>query len=223
MPLMISPIALPLPLGMGSVNCYLLRAGEGSVLVDTGAPGARARLLRELERSGCVPGKLTLILITHGDFDHTGNAAHLRRTFGSRIGMHANDAPMAELGDMFVNRRRSNAILRTLIPRLIGFGRADRFVPDLLLADGAALLEYGLNARVISIPGHSNGSIGILTDEGDFFCGDLLENIKRPALNALMDDRLAGLASLARLRGLGIARILPGHGAPFSIDQLTVS
>jgi glyoxylase-like metal-dependent hydrolase (beta-lactamase superfamily II) len=217
----IAPITLPLPLGMGSVNCYLLRAGDGCVLVDTGAPNARARLLKSLEDLGCLPGKLSLIVVTHGDFDHTGNAAHLRRAYGSRIGMHADDARMAEFGDMSVNRQRSSAILMALVPRMIGFGRAERFAPDILLEDGSSLVEYGLDAQVVSILGHSKGSIGILTAEGDFFCGDLLENIKRPALNTLMDDRQAGLASVARLRGLKITRIYPGHGAPFPIDQLT--
>jgi len=221
MPSLITPITLPLPLGMGSVNCYLLRAGDGYVLVDTGAPNARERLLKSLEDLGCLPGDLSLIIVTHGDFDHTGNAAHLHRTYGSRIGMHADDAPMAEIGDMFVNRQKSNVIVRALAPRMIGFGRDDRFTPDCLLEDGSALIEYGLDAQVISIPGHSEGSIGILTAEGDFFCGDLLENIKRPALNALMDDRQAGLVSVARLRGLGITRVFPGHGVPFSMNQLT--
>jgi len=221
MPSLITPITLPLPLGMGSVNCYLLRAGEGYVLVDTGAPNSRDSLHKKLADLGCEPGMLKLIIITHGDFDHTGNAAYLRHVFGGRIGMHADDARMAEIGDMFVNRSRPNPILRILVPLLIGFGGSERFLTDVLLEDGSALAEYGLDARVIGIPGHSQGSIGILTAEGNFFCGDLLENIKRPALNALMDDRQAGLVSVARLRGLGITRVFPGHGVPFSMDQLT--
>jgi hydroxyacylglutathione hydrolase len=220
MPPMITPITLPLPLGMGSVNCYLLRASDGYILVDTGAPNTRARLHRGLKESGCRPGKLNLILITHGDFDHTGNGAHLRRVFASRIGMHADDAGMAELGDMFLNRQKSNTILRALIPRLIGFGRAERFTPDILLEDGSALVEYGLDAQVIGIPGHSKGSIGFLTADGDFFCGDLLENIKQPDLGSITDDHQSALASMARLRCLKIKRIYPGHGAPFLMDQL---
>jgi glyoxylase-like metal-dependent hydrolase (beta-lactamase superfamily II) len=52
-------ITLPLPFGMGSVNCYLLQAGDGHVLIDTGAPNAREVLSRELESLGCQP---TLII-----------------------------------------------------------------------------------------------------------------------------------------------------------------
>jgi glyoxylase-like metal-dependent hydrolase (beta-lactamase superfamily II) len=209
-----------MPMALGRVNAYLLRAGDDFVLVDTGAPNARAKLLAALGAAGCRPGGLKLIVVTHGDFDHTGNAAHLRRAFGSPIGMHADDAPMAEQGDMFVNRTPPNALLKALIPRLIGFSRSHRFTPDVLLAEGASLERYGLQAQVICIPGHSKGSIGILTAEGDFLCGDLYESIKRPGLNSLIDDHPAALTSDVRVRGLGIRSVYPGHGDPFSPDRL---
>ena len=220
MPENITPLTLPMPMGLGRVNAYLLRAKDGFVLVDTGAPNAWARLQKSLEDLGCRPGQLKLIVITHGDFDHTGNAARLRRAFGSPIGMHAEDAPMAEQGDMFVNRAPPNALLKALIPRLIGFSRSHRFTPDVLLKEGASLEAYGLQAQVIGIPGHSKGSIGILTAEGDFLCGDLFENTKQPTLNGLIDDRPAALASLDRLRGHKITCVYPGHGPPFPPDQL---
>jgi len=217
----ISIITLPFPLGMGSVNCYLLRAGDGYVLVDTGVPNARRTLANELDRLGCRPGALNLIILTHGDLDHIGNAAHLRSAFGSRIAMHAGDARAAETGDMFAGRQKSNAIVGALVPRLIGFGKAERFRPDVLIEDETVLSEYGLDARAILIPGHSKGSIGILTDDGDLFCGDLFENTKQPVLNSLMDDRDAGMRSVARLRLLGIRTVYPGHGRPFSMAELS--
>ena len=120
---------------------------------------------------------------------------------------------------MFLNRKKSNALLRVLAPRLIGFGKAQRFTPDVLLTEGSTLAGYGLDARVVAIPGHSKGSIGILTDEGDLLCGDLYESIKRPALNSLMDDLPAALASDARVRSMGIRIVYPGHGAAFSPEQ----
>ena len=217
----ISILTLPLPLGMGTVNCYLLRAGDGYILIDTGASNARKILKRELDSRSCRPGALSLIVLTHGDLDHIGNAAHLRTAFGSRIAMHADDACIAETGDMFVNRNQSSFILRALVPRLIGFGKSDRFTPDVLIEDGFALSEYGLEARAIMIPGHSKGSIGILTAGGDFFCGDLFDNTKTPALNSLMDDRDTAIRSAAKLGSLGVRTVYPGHGKPFSMDQLS--
>jgi glyoxylase-like metal-dependent hydrolase (beta-lactamase superfamily II) len=87
-----------------------------------------------------------------------------------------------------------------------------------MVEDGDDLSGYGLDARVISIPGHSKGSIGILTDHGDLFCGDLLVNTDKPALNSLIDESSAAKASLQILRGMSIGTVYPGHGQPFPID-----
>jgi hydroxyacylglutathione hydrolase len=219
----IRTIALPLPLRMGRVNCYLIEATAGFVLIDTGGPNTRAALHAALADAGCSPGSLRVILLTHGDFDHIGNAADLCTTFGTRIAMHRDDAGMAERGDMFVNRKRPNLLVRSLIPLFTGFGAAERFTPDLCLADGDNLAQYGLEATILSLPGHSRGSVGVLTAAGELFCGDLFENTKGPALNSLMDDPAAAAASLARLERLKIGTVYPGHGQPFGMEMLTKS
>ena len=81
MPHDISILTLPLPLRMGRVNCYLIRTAAGHVLIDTGGSNARKELHRELESAGCTPGSLKLVILTHGDFDHIGNAAYFARDF----------------------------------------------------------------------------------------------------------------------------------------------
>jgi glyoxylase-like metal-dependent hydrolase (beta-lactamase superfamily II) len=78
--------------------------------------------------------------------------------------------------------------------------------------------DYGFDAQVLSIPGHSKGSIGILTASGDLFCGDLLENATEPATNSIMDDVAACAASLKKLQGFDIDTVYPGHGKPFAMD-----
>ena len=129
-----------------------------------------------------------VIIITHGDFDHIGNAADPRGKYGGRIAMHPQDAGMAEKGDMFWNRKTGNRLIRFLAPRLFSFGKANRFKADIPLSDGYSLSEYGLDATLLAIPGHSAGSIGVLTAAGDLFSGDLFDNTQRPVLNAIMDD-----------------------------------
>jgi len=211
----IKTITLSLALGLGTVNCYLVGTGTGFCLIDTGSSNRRADLERELSTAGCTPGLLKLIVLTHGDFDHTGNAAYLREKLGARIAMHRDDLGMAERGDMFWNRSRGNALLRLVSPILFGFSRANRFRPGLFLQDGDDLAAYDLDARILSLPGHSRGSIGILTAAGDLFCGDLLENSKEPAINSIMDDPAGCEASVARLQDFEIGTVYPGHGEPF--------
>lgn len=215
MSIMAITISLPMPVRMGQVNCYLIESKEGHLLIDTGCSTTRKELLAALERNGCTGESLRLIVLTHGDFDHTGNAAYLRDHFGARLAMHAADAGMGETGDMFLGRKQPNILVRSLVPLFTRFGKSERFLPDILLEDGFDLSPFGLNARVLSLPGHSRGSIGIMTNTGEFFCGDLFENVKGPTLNSLMDDPQVARESLERLRGLQITTVYPGHGAPF--------
>ncbi len=213
-------VTLTLPFHLGKVNCYIVPAGSGFVLIDTGAPSGRRALERELEKAGCRPGDLKLIVLTHGDFDHTGNAASLRRRFGTRIAMHRDDAGMMERGDIFWNRKRRHPAIRTAAAFLFGFGRQERCTPDLFVDEGDDLSEHGFSATVLHIPGHSRGSIAVLTAGGALFCGDLLEYRGKPVLNSIIDDRAAALASVERLRDLPAGMVYTGHGRPFPGERL---
>lgn len=55
---------------------------------------------------------------------------------------------------------------------------------------------------------------------GDFYCGDLLENLGTPKINSIMDDPVTAKESVERLKGYDIKMIYPGHGEPFTLKQL---
>jgi hydroxyacylglutathione hydrolase len=193
-------ISLGLPFRLGNVNCYLTKTDASYVLIDTGSSNKRSGLVRELESSGCEPGDLKLIIITHGDFDHTGNCAYLREKFSARVAMHHDDSGMVERGDMFWNRKKGNSLLGMMIRTLSGFGQKEKFEPDLSIDEGYDLSEYGFDARILHLPGHSRGSIGILAADGTLFCGDLLENRDNPGFSSIMDDSVAAEASVEKLK-----------------------
>ena len=202
------------------VNSYLVKTGDGYILIDTGFSTKRTDFEKELESAGVRPGNLKLIVLTHGDFDHTGNAAYLRKKFGTEIAMHEGDSGMVERADMFWNRKKGNILLGMIVPIIFGFGKSERLIPDLYINDGYNLSGYGFDAIVLHIPGHSKGSIGILTAGGDLFCGDFLMNEDKPGLNSNMDDPMAANASFEKLKSLQINTVYPGHGKPFLMDVL---
>jgi hydroxyacylglutathione hydrolase len=209
---------------LASVNSYLLRAGGGFVLVDTGKPEKRAPLESRLRAAGCVPGGLRLIILSHGDYDHAGNAAYLRRVFGAPVAMHRLDAARVQTGDWSLGLKpkpdKFPLLFRT-VSAFIRPGAFDTFTPDLLLEDGRDLGAYGLDGRALHLPGHTAGSIGVLTAAGDLFCGDLLDSMTgRPGLEFFIDDMAAAQASLGRLRQLEITTVHPGHGRPFRLEQV---
>jgi len=216
------PIKLALPYRTGSVNCYLVKTDTGFILVDTGSSNKCMELESKLKQFGCNSGNLHLIILTHGDFDHTGNAAYIRKNFNTKIAMHAEDSQMVERGNMFLNRKKGNFFQNWIVKTLFGFGKSQRFKPDLEITDGFDLTEYGLKAKVIYIPGHSKGSIGILTADGKLICGDLLENtekIDNPKINSLMDDLKTASKSIEMLKNIKVDIVYPGHGKPFTMKS----
>jgi glyoxylase-like metal-dependent hydrolase (beta-lactamase superfamily II) len=205
-----------------SANVFLLQTSGGYFLIDTGLARKRAALERDLESASCRPGDLKLVILTHGDLDHTGNGAFLRERYGAKIAMHRGDLVNVESGDMFANKQ-INPLAKSIANILFfvtGMNRFDCFSPTLFLEDGQSLSAFGLDATVIYLPGHSKGSIGILTADGDLFCGDLLVNTSRPMVNTLRDDPQQIMASAAMLKDYSIKVIYPGHGQPFRMSQL---
>lgn len=207
----------------GGVNCYLVTMDKGFILIDTGFSKNREDIEREMESAGCKPGTLKLIVLTHGDFDHSGNCAYLREKYGAKIAMNDGDKGMVEKGDLFYNRNVN--FLTKILGKLMllflrtGLKEDDRFTPDILIEDGYDLSPFGFDARVIDIPGHSKGSIGVLTNTGELFCGDLLQNTKEPAKNSLIVDDEAFDKSLEKLKELKIDIAYAGHGKSFQMEQ----
>jgi hydroxyacylglutathione hydrolase len=211
-------------LKLGGVNAYLFAAGDQFVLVDSGPSARRAALERSLRAVGCTPGKLKLLVLTHGDGDHSGNCAFLQSKYGAKIAIHALDAGMVENGDMAWNRK-GKADQRSLLFKAFGLlGRIvdlqrgfERFTPDILVDEGFSLACFGLGAHVLHLPGHSKGSIGLLTDDGSLFCGDLAYNM--PGFK-FVDDAAARARSLEKLTHYAIRTVYPGHGKPFPASVL---
>jgi glyoxylase-like metal-dependent hydrolase (beta-lactamase superfamily II) len=213
----------PIALGKGNfgVNAYLVRTDAGFVLVDTGMRNHRPALVEALRDAGVTPEKLKLILITHGDPDHIGNAAYLRDAYSAPIAMHVGDIGMSRDGDFFAGRKGPNAIIKKLLGLTFTLPVADRFVPDVELAEGINLERYGLGGvRVLKTSGHSAGSVALLFEDGSLIAGDLIENRKNPALGSIMDDADAGMRSVARLAELDPGLVYPGHGRPFGFHEL---
>lgn len=86
--------------------------------------------------------------------------------------------------------------------------------PDRLLEDGDTV--GGL--RVVHIPGHTDGSIALLRDDGVVFTGDALLSDEDgnvvPPHPKLAQDPAQAAASADRILALRPRLVLTGHGAP---------
>jgi hydroxyacylglutathione hydrolase len=96
--------------------------------------------------------------------------------------------------------------------------------PDILISATVSLENLGFDARVIPTPGHTEGSLSILTAAGNAFVGDIAVNL--PLLGKLRYGSPFGYspgemaASLKHLIREGAQRIYPAHGQSFDARRL---
>jgi hydroxyacylglutathione hydrolase len=215
-------------LDLGMVNAYLLRAGEGFILIDTGMPMHWRKLEAELLRSGALPGKLHLAILTHGDIDHIGGCAKLQKQYHVRIAIHPGDREQVESGKPLVRESGlpMGGVLRVLggfasrFQKQSAFPAAETFTPDILLSDGQTLAAYGLDSTILHTPGHTQGSIILLTGDGALFAGDTLSNMFGSHATPYIQDRRELNESIEKIKRLEAITVYPGHGKPFPFAEI---
>jgi len=209
-------------LSVRGTNCYLLQGTAGVVVIDPGPPGSAQAIIDKMTGAGIPPGQVRLILITHGHLDHYGGVAGIKAWCGAPVAAH----PIAP--DFSRDRRNALPPAQTLRGSLIRWAYLllsplTRFAPlqaDLLLDEGTVLSPYGLDAQLITVPGHAPGSLAVVTGEGDILIGDLFVNYAVPSQPIYLSDRQAWRLSYERVRALKPRTVFVGHGDPFPGDKL---
>lgn len=202
------PLALPSP---DHLNCHVIEAPEGPLLIDCGTAGAEGYVLAALERAGV---SSVAVLVTHGHIDHWGCATSL----GPRVWAH----PEVEMSLRFARSPSASGDDLTPGDRAAmesafgGFRRLVTGVPEIIpLHDGQRLGDW----EVVWTPGHDPGHVCLWRErDGILLCGDLLlpdftPNVQPAPGHA--DTLQEFLDSLARVAALPIELVLPAHGEPY--------
>ncbi len=200
----------------GGVNCYLLSRNGNSILIDTATYKYRDKIL-----DICKKNNVRLIVLTHGHPDHIQNAAFLSSELDIPTAIGEGDE------DLIFDRNIDNIKPDGLMGKAIMFfSNADPkfnvvplFMPSMLLKEGDSLKEFGLDLKVVSLPGHTKGSIGLVSGPS-IFVGDALMNIFAPSLPKLYEDRDEAVKSAIKIIGLGGKKIYFGHGNPVDAKEL---
>ena len=196
----------------GMNNVYILSQGDSAILIDTSVKKDRQKILR-----ACEGKNIRLIVLTHGHYDHAQNAAVLSRELGAPIAMHPADAPL--LRDMLAEPLESAVWTGKILMGFIKLSkgrltRSEPFEVAVELREGFSFAEYGVEAKVIELPGHTRGSIGVISEDG-LIAGDALTNLFPPAGKAaLWSDKVAMEASATKAGALGDRMVWFGHGEP---------
>lgn len=195
----------------GTDNCYLVTDGGQAILVDTASGQNIDQVMAE-----CDKYTLKLIVLTHVHFDHAENAAALSARYGVPVAIHRKDE---ELFDSFDKQPlKSSGLVGCVVLgmslkvlRNTTVARPDNLI---YVEEGDDLNAYGFNAKVIELPGHTLGSIGLDVEGRHLLVGDALDNWIRPGTGHLFYDKEATRKSAEKIRALGDRTIYYGHGKP---------
>ncbi len=211
-------------IGNDIVAAYLIVQPEGLTLVDAGLPGMYTDLRRELDAIGRGIDDIRGVVLTHGDSDHVGFAERLRRDHGIPVLVHSADAARARGGD----KPRTPMGPMRLGPLLsfaaygIRKGMRPQWLTDVVEITDGETLDLPGAPRVISMPGHSPGSVAFFSPAARaVFVGDalttrhVLTGRTGPGPAPFTDEPEQALASLDQIADLDAEWILPGHGPAF--------
>ena len=195
----------------GTDNCYLITDGGRAILVDTASKKNLDQVVSE-----CDKYEMKLIVLTHVHFDHAENAAELSRRYGIPAAIHRKDEELFESFDK-QPLKSSGLVGRVVLGTSLKVLRTTCIEkPDQLIyvRDGDDLGPYGIDAKVIELPGHTLGSIGVDVEGKHLIVGDALDNWIRPGIGHLFYDRAAVRKSAEKIRATGDRTIYYGHGNP---------
>jgi glyoxylase-like metal-dependent hydrolase (beta-lactamase superfamily II) len=189
------------PLGC---NCYVVGDPDTkeAIVVDPG--GDAALLTAELDRLGLT---VTAIVATHAHFDHLIAGEAVRAHTGAPFYLHPSDRFLLdwwyESGRMFLG-------IELPPPPAI----------DADASDGLVLPAGETSLRVLHTPGHSPGSISLVSDDA-LYSGDALfaGSVGRTDLPG-GDTKVLIDAIKSKLFALDDALpVLPGHGEPTTVGE----
>ncbi len=174
-----------LPLGAYQTNCYIAWAesSDDCIVIDPGY--SPETVLQAAKDSGKT---VAAILLTHGHFDHVGGVKAIAQTTGCPVYLHE------------MELRQPEEMTAGPLYYTCTYGEAD------------VLKLAGLTLRVLHTPGHTPGSVCLLTED-TLFSGDTLFMGSCGRTDFPGGSMVQLQASLRRLAALDekIA-VLPGHG-----------
>ncbi len=192
----------------GINNCYILSDTKYAILIDT-CPERYCNALFEAVKNK----NITLLIMTHGHTDHIGCAKYISNQLHIPIAMHQKDEILIQQPS--AQKMLAHTPLGLILCQKIKNQKpVPYFQPDIFLTHGQSLKEYGIKARIFTLSGHTEGSMGIWTPNKEFFVGDAMMNIGASLKPRIYQNKMEMERSFYNIYQSDATAIYMGHGKP---------
>lgn len=159
---------------IGYFKLYVIKGNDGDILIDTGFILMKNKIKRWLDKFN-----IKLIILTHAHVDHIWNVAYIKKLYDCEVMISKIDVCNIDNSKICAKPSNEKHLVWT---KLMNWGM-NKFVPksfliDYELNDGDIIEKFGLKLKIVSLSGHTDGSIGIVYGKY-LFCGDALVNRKK--------------------------------------------
>ncbi|MBO4450566.1 MAG: MBL fold metallo-hydrolase [Clostridiales bacterium] len=195
----------------GTDNCYVVANGKTAILVDTASGENYEQVI-----SVCDKYEMKLIFLTHVHFDHAENAKALSERYNIPVAINQADEELFESFDRQPLKSYGlvGKVVLGMSLKVLRETKVDRPGNLIYVKDGDDLSSFGIDGRVMEMPGHTKGSIGLDVEKKHLLVGDELDNWITPGIAHLYSDFDAVKTSAEKIRKLGERTIYYGHGKP---------
>lgn len=209
------------------INRVFVIRQKGTVMIDAGMPGIADKLGKDLKKEGVDPRTIELMVLTHGDFDHSGSAAAIKKLTDCEIAIHSEDRELIEKGlfnwppGVTAWGRISRSIFKPMMQRM----EVEAAQADIILTnEDFPLEEYGIDGQIVYTPGHTQGHVSVVLNNGTAFIGCLAHNIRlfrmKPNFPIYAESLEQIRSSWKKILDMGVTKVYPAHGKPFPADRI---
>jgi len=235
-----------IPIKLSVTTCYLLKANDRYVLVDTGYEEDWDLFVGQLKKNNVALSEISHIILTHHHDDHCGLLKNILKENSSiRVVMSCLCKDLILKGENdtthgggLLNKRIAFLIrqkqfyISMILGKKVDKAKNLKFNPytlrdcDILIHSDTTLRDIGIpiDGSIIETPGHTIDSISVLLRNGDCLIGDAAANMLRFAGTKycviFICDMDTYYKSWEKVIKAGVKQILPAHGKQFPVEKL---
>lgn len=212
-----------IPVLLDNVKVFIVK-GEKTIIFDAGRKGDCDKIINALKENGIALEDVALIVISHSHTDHYGDLYELQRKTGAKVVVHSSEAEYMKMGKN--SELVSHNIFFKILMKLLGGIKVKGVQPDLLVNDKFELGEYGVNGFIVHTPGHTNGSLSLILEDGNAIVGDLIggkyNSNSLPSIPRLYSDIKKLNESIQTILNTKVNKIFTSHGGTYEASQVKV-